>query len=737
MLEFRFHGRGGQGVVILSKLVARLYFEAGKHVKEFPKFGVERRGAPVEGYVRVDDAPIDLACQITRPDAVVVMAESILDQVDVTAGLSDNALILVNTGRTPGHLAPRFRGYRLATVDASTIALDHGLGTALAPIANTSLFGAFAKIFGFDEEQVSGAIRAELKHPDRNVEAAVIAHRSVIGPNPIAGSPDRRPAPQPMFASLEDLPELAYSLRDSRGTRTGAWRSRRPRHVFKTAPCNATCPAGNDVRGFLEALAKGSAHNALEILLRTSPFPGVCGRVCPHPCEQGCNRKSLDEAVAVMASERYAEAYGGEVAVPVKPPNGLRVAIVGAGPAGLSAAWNLARDGYAVSVYDQAPHPGGMLLLGIPSFRLPREVLDREVARIVRAGVTLHCGTRVGTGVPFEDLLCQNDSVILAVGQQEDLRAGIPGEDLPGVEHGLAFLRRHNLGEKVAIGRRVVVVGGGNTAIDVAGVCLRGSQTGNVTILYRRTRAQMPAIPEEVDCILGEGARLVELKSPVEILNGSKGRVSGILYQGMRLVEDEDGGRPRPVPVPDSLDMLASDHVIFATGQATESLWPEGLLDDPRVFLCGDAATREGTVASAIGSGRRAAEAVRLWHEGIAPERRPAWAPRSDEVVRPEGINLSYFRPQPRSRQPRLAVRERLSGDREVVGEIADGCVEARRCFSCGTCNGCDNCFVYCPEPAVRRSEGVYTFDDAYCKGCGVCSEECPRDVIEMTQEGS
>jgi 2-oxoacid:acceptor oxidoreductase gamma subunit (pyruvate/2-ketoisovalerate family) len=736
MLEFRFHGRGGQGVVILSKLVARLFFLSGKQVKEFPKFGVERRGAPVEGYVRVDDVPIDLACQVYRPDAIVVMAESILDQVDVTAGLSENALILVNTGRTPEHLAPRLSGYRLATVDASAIALDHGLGTPLSPIANTALFGAFARLFGFEEEMMFDAIRSELKRPDRNIDAAMSAYGSVSEVISIAGSPERRAAPPPMFASLDDLPELAYSLRDASGTRTGAWRSQRPSHVFKTAPCNATCPAGNDVRGFLEALGRGSAHKALEILLRTSPFPGVCGRVCPHPCEEGCNRKGLDEAVAVMASERYAEAYGGEVRVPVEPPNGLRVAIVGAGPAGLSAAWQLARWGYAVSVYDQAPHPGGMLLLGIPSFRLPRDVLDREVARIVRLGVTLHCGTRVGTDIAFEELLSANDSVILAVGRQLDRRAGIPGEDLPGVEHGLAFLRRHNLGEKIAIGRRVVVVGGGNTAIDVAGVCLRGSRTGNVTILYRRTRAQMPAISEEVDCILNEGARLIELQSPVEILKSSEGRVSGIRHQGMRLAEDDDGGRPRPVPVPGSLDVIASDHVIFATGQATDSVWPEGLMDDPRIVPCGDVATQDGTVASAIGSGRRAAEEVRLWHQGIAVERAPTWAPRSEEVVRPDRINLSYFRPLPRGRQPRLAVSARLSSDAEVVGEIEDGCAEARRCFSCGTCSGCDNCFIYCPEPAVTRSNGVYTFDDAYCKGCGVCYEECPRAVIEMREDG-
>jgi 2-oxoacid:acceptor oxidoreductase delta subunit (pyruvate/2-ketoisovalerate family) len=474
----------------------------------------------------------------------------------------------------------------------------------------------------------------------------------------------------------------------------------------------------------------------------------VCGRVCPHPCEDECNRAEIDGAVAVMASERYAEAHGDEIEIEVDPPNGKSVGIIGAGPAGLSAAWQLGRKGYQVVVYEAAPHPGGMLLLGIPAFRLPREVLHREIARIARIGVEIRCDTAVGRDVALEDLRLEHDAVIVAVGQQLDGNLGLPGEDLPGSEHGLAFLRRHNLGEEVDVGDKVVVIGGGNTAIDVAGVCLRKSRTKDVTIVYRRTRAEMPAIKEEIGHVLDEGVKLVELIGPLAVEPGPEGRVAGLACDRMELREADGSGRPRPVPIEGSRHTLECDHVFFATGQETDVSFANGFeVDDDGVttreallFAAGDAATADGTVTAAIGSGRRAALAVRARLEGIeVPPERPGkitWAPRADEVLRFDRINPSYFGHRDRGEPPRLSVQERLAGNREVVGEIDDGCAEAGRCISCGTCTGCDNCFVYCPEPAVTRSDGVYTFDLNYCKGCGVCLEECPRGAIDMVEEG-
>jgi 2-oxoacid:acceptor oxidoreductase gamma subunit (pyruvate/2-ketoisovalerate family) len=743
MLEFRFHGRGGQGVVLLGRLAARLYFDAGKHVKEFPKFGVERRGAPVEGYVRVDDAPIDLACQIYNPDVVVVMAESILDQVDVTQGMAAGALIVVNTGRSADALASRLAGFRVATVNASAIALRHGLGTPLAPIANTALFGAFARIMGLEIAAAEKVIHEELKRPERNLLSCRAAYDEVVEPVDLPGPPAERPPVAAPFATLDELPDLAFSTRDSRGNKTGAWRSQRPRFMFKTAPCNARCPAGNDVRGFLEHLGAGRTEQALEVLLDTSPLPGVCGRVCPHPCEDECNRAALDGAVAVMASERFAEAHGGPTWVGVDPPNGKRVAIVGSGPAGLSAAWQLARDGYRVRIFEAAPHPGGMLLLGIPSFRLPREVLHREIARVVGIGVEILCNTRIGTDVSLDTLRKDYDAVLLAIGQQLDRTPGIPGEQLPGVAHGLSFLREHNLGNPIEVGSKIVVVGGGNTAMDVAGVALRESRTRDVTIVYRRSRAQMPAIPEELQQVLDEGVKLMELTGPIEISAGPDGRVDGLVCERMELGEADAGGRPRPVAIPESRHVIPCDQVVLATGQTTdETLTRDCRVQDDRVrtehhdlFLCGDASTGEGTVAGAIGSGARAAAAIHARLGGVATESPASWAPRSDEIVRPEHVNAAHIAGAPRAEPSRLTVDERLDGHDEVVAEIENGCREASRCISCGTCNGCDNCYTYCPEPAVQRRDGVYVFDLDYCKGCGICFEECPRGVIDMVGE--
>ncbi len=741
--ELRFHGRGGQGVVLLSKLVARLYFQAGKHVKEFPKFGVERRGAPVEGYVRVSDQPIELACQIYEPDAVAVMAESILDQVDVTAGLQPGGMLLLNSPHPPETFRSRFAGFRVATVDASAIALRHGLGTPLAPIANTALFGAFARLAGFSRETVAAALQAELKRPERDRRAALEGYASVRPAVLLPGTPQRPPSPPPAFRTLEELPDLAYSLRDARGVRTGTWRSQRPVYRFKVAPCHARCPAGNDVRGFLGALAAGAVDRALEILLETSPLPGVCGRVCPHPCEDECNRIALDGAVAVRAAERFVAERGAEPRWEVPPRNGRRVAVVGSGPAGLSAAWQLGRRGYRVVVFEAAPEPGGMLRLGIPAYRLPREVLDRELARIGGLGVEIRCGVHVGRDVGVEALVRDYDAVVVAVGQQGDLRLGIPGEDAPGAFHGLSFLREHHLGRGVRVGEKVIVIGGGNTAVDVAGVCLRESPTRDVTIVYRRSRAEMPAIPEEVDQILDEGVRLVELASPLAVETDAAGRVVGLRCQQMELGEPDGSGRRRPVPVAGSEHVLPCDQVVFATGQARSLPWAhdveiaaDGIHTSlANVFVCGDASTGEGTVAAAIGSGRRAALAVHRALGGRPEVPAPSWAPQVEEILRAERIHWAHVEPQPRSEPPRRAVEQRLRGYEEVVGSIADGAAEARRCIQCGTCTACDRCFVFCPEPAVIRRHGTYAFDLEYCKGCGVCFEECPRGVIDMVEE--
>ncbi len=760
MLEFRFHGRGGQGVVFLGKLVARLYFQLGKHVKEFPKFGVERRGAPVEGYVRVDDQPIDINCQVYRPGAIVVMAERLLEGVDVTAGLSPGSPILVNSSSRPEAFADRLPGFRVATVDANAIALRHGLGTPLAPIANTTLFGAFARMMEVDPSGLEPAIRAQIKRAEVNLAAARDAYDEVSAPLLLPGEPIVRPARPLPFATLDDLPELGYSLGDARANRTGAWRSQKPLYRFKHAPCNHTCPAGNDIRGFVEALAKDDPARALDILLETTPLPGVCGRVCPHPCETACNRTFHDQAVSICALERYAADHGGEVTRTAAPATGKRIAIVGAGPAGLSAAWQLAQRGHQVVLMEAAARPGGMLILGIPEYRLPRDLLDREIGRILGLGVDLRTDTRLGRDVTLDALAAEYDAVLLAIGMQISTPLRAPGEELPGVEHGLEFLRRHNLGEPVTVGERVVVIGGGNTALDVAGVALRAargltretnpgaggakrSATRKVTIVYRRTRAQMPAIDDEVVAAMAEGVELIELCAPVEVVAGPDGRVKGLVCERMTLGPPDKSGRPRPVPLPDSRHEIPCDQVVLAIGQWTDLEFAKELevgedkltTNRDKVWMCGDASTWAGTVTAAIGSGRAAAAAIDAELGGAEVTPPETWAPRLDQVLGFDRVNPAYFPHSERAEPPRLPIEERLAGYAEVVGEIAGPVAEAERCFSCGTCNGCDNCFVYCPEPSITRADGVYAIDYDYCKGCGVCFEECPRGIIDMVED--
>ena len=743
MLEFRFHGRGGQGVVFLGKLVARLYFQLGKHVKEFPKFGVERRGAPVEGYVRVDDNPIDINCQVYTPGAIVVMAERLLEGVDVTVGLATGSIILVNSSSPPAAFAERLPGFRVATIDANKIALDHGLGTALAPIANTTLFGAFARLMEIGDEGLDPAISVQVKKAAPNIAAARTAYEQVSTPELMPGEPIRRPVKPLPFTTMDALPDFGYSIGDASANKTGAWRSQKPQYMFKQAPCNATCPAGNDIRGFLEALAKNDPTHALEILLETTPLPGVCGRVCPHPCETRCNRKDLDSAISICALERYAASHGGEVTKPVATATGKRVAIIGSGPGGLSAAWQLARKGHHVVIYEAAAEPGGMLVLGIPGYRLPRDLIAEEIGRILALGVELKTNMRIGKDVAIADLRGEYDAVLIAVGMQISTPLRAPGEDLPGVEHGLEFLRRHNAGEEVEVGDRVIIIGGGNTALDVAGVCMRRSTTRKVTIVYRRTREQMPAIDEEIAAALEEGVELVELTAPVEAVADAGGRIKGLVCDKMELGKPDKSGRPRPVMIEDSRHEIACDQMILAIGQWTDLDFAKELeigadkitTSDDKIFICGDASTWAGTVTAAIGHGREAAFTIHRTLGGDIAAAEPSWAPASDEILTYDRINTAYFPTRDRALAPHLEVAARLESYQEVVGEIAGGVAEAKRCFGCGTCNACDNCYLYCPEPSITRTDGAYAVDFDYCKGCGVCFEECPRGIIDMMED--
>lgn len=542
-----------------------------------------------------------------------------------------------------------------------------------------------------------------------------------------------------VFTSEQEMPPMAVSLADMGHNRTGSWRYLRPVYSEKIAPCKNACPLGNDIPRILSLVSEGRYEDAWRLFRETSPLPGVCGRVCYHPCESFCNRKNLDEALSIASLERFvADAcFDLEDQIPERPRRSEKIAIVGSGPAGLTCAYFLARDGYAVTVFEAASQPGGMLRLGIPPYRLPREVLDREIALIARWGVEFRTNTKIGQDISLEKLWEQHDAVFIATGAHQSRALNIPGEEFALT--GLEFLKAVNAGKTVNIGKRVLVIGGGNTAMDCARTALRlGAQP---VIVYRRTREEMPAIAEEIEEAEHEGAQFEFLAAPVAIHN-LNGRLE-VQCIRMKLGEPDASGRRRPVPIPGSDFVLRTDAVLKAVGEEPDLSFlaerletSEGIvltrsmLERAGVFLGGDAQTGPSTVAQAMRSGKEAAQAIQRFLRG---ERKPK-AVKLEEALR---VNFTYFTHAPRVPTPQLPVSERISNFAETKRAISaeQARAEAQRCFSCGVCNQCDNCWVFCPDAAIVRVNGSYEVNYDFCKGCGVCAEECPRNVISLVEE--
>lgn len=576
------------------------------------------------------------------------------------------------------------------------------------------------------------------------------------------------------------IPPVAVSGTTTLANHTGSWKYIRPEYHDRVAPCNARCPVGIDIEGYMNLLREGRVSEARALLLRENPMPAVTGRVCHHPCEDACHRGSFDEAVSIHAVERTLGDV--ELGLPVPPaPERVypeTVAIIGSGPAGLACAYHLAHMGYGVTVLEEAREPGGMLRLGIPEYRLPRQVLDRQIGRICAQGVEIRCGVRVGDDLPWSEL--DADVVFIASGAHVSHPLGIKGEEGPGVGSGLDFLKRVNRGDAVEIGRRVVIVGGGNTAIDCARAALRlGSEA---LVLYRRGRAEMPAIREEVREAEQEGVQFVFLAAPVAARRsrGNGSALKGLECVRMRLGPPDESGRRRPVPEAEGRFSIPADTVLTAIGEQpdlefldgavrrdgpTLRVGDEGATGTPAVFAGGDATDAPRTVADALGAGKRAAMGIDLYLRRRAGDRdaEPDWpafrfggtgnVSRSwwlgDDPVRREApvnvvvpfgdLNTNHFAPVARHADAHLDAEDARAGFREANRGLAyDAALdEAKRCFNCGVCNACELCLIFCPDFAIsRRPGGGFDIDMDYCKGCGVCAEECPRGAMAMSKEG-
>jgi NADPH-dependent glutamate synthase beta subunit-like oxidoreductase len=535
---------------------------------------------------------------------------------------------------------------------------------------------------------------------------------------------------------------ITLEVGSSLANKTGSWRTERPEYVHRMPPCNHGCPAGENVQQWLYNAEDGSYEAAWRQIMEDNPFPAVMGRVCYHPCETACNRAQLDEAVGINSVERFLGDKAIEEGWTVQPlagPTGKRVLVVGAGPSGLSAAYHLTRLGHDVTIRDAGPIAGGMMRFGIPTYRLPRDVLQAEIDRILGMGVTLELDSKVTNVL---DAMQEGgfDAAFLAVGAHIGKRAYIPAGEAAHILDAVSVLRSMEGEDKPLLGRRVAVYGGGNTALDVARTAKRLGATDAV-VVYRRTRDRMPAHDFEVEEALDEGV-LMKWLSTVKRADEGK-----LMLEKMEL---DETGFPQPTG---ELEELEADSLVLALGQEADlsllddvdgievedgvvKVSPSLMTGHPGIFAGGDMVPAERTVTVGVGHGKKAARCVDAWLRGVDYE-----PPPKPELATFDTLNTWYYSDAPRTVRPELEAARRRSTFEEVVGGLyeSNALFEARRCMSCGNCFSCDNCYGVCPDNAVIKLDPsgpyMYAYDLDYCKGCGICAEECPCGAIEMTPE--
>ncbi len=568
------------------------------------------------------------------------------------------------------------------------------------------------------------------------------------------------------------LPSVPVSLGDMKWSHTGSWRYMRPLYDNKTPPCNQACPAGIDIVRFLMLVEAGKIKNAWLKIKEENPFPGVCGRVCPHPCETDCNRGQYDHPVAINSLERFVADATTRLTsrhVDVCAKRLEKIAIIGSGPAGLSCAYHLARLGYNPEVFEALPFPGGILRFGIPEYRLPVDTLRQEILDIETLGVTIRTDTRVDSAF-LDKHRGAYQAIFLATGAHKTQHLVIPEAEGTGVIPGLMFLREIRMDRTARPGERIAVIGGGNTALDAARSARRlGSRP---VIYYRRSQDEMPAFAAEIEEGLEEGIEIEFMTQPVRVIR-ENGRVAGLECVRTRLGEVDESGRKYPNPVEGSNFTTEVDGVLVAIGESpdmslmpsdVQTDWSSFTLEDVSegesrgVFFGGDLVSPVRTVAHAIGSGKKAAISIDSFLRKEAPSRvltvtrigetggfsmkkyvDTDYRVVNRHVVSFDELNAAYFRHMERTEKRRTPISQRIKDFREVNKGLSrrQARYEAARCFNCGTCNDCENCYVFCPDVSIlknmRKLKHAINYD--ICKGCGICFTECPRCAISMEEE--
>lgn len=582
------------------------------------------------------------------------------------------------------------------------------------------------------------------------------------------------------FKTWRDITPMNTSAGTMLHNKTGSWRTIKPVFENKTPACQNACPAGNDIEGWIKLLQQGEYEKAYWHLKREEPFPSILGRVCFRFCEESCNRVPLDDCVSISALERFIGDRGApSVPHPDLPVyNGKSMAVVGSGPAGMSAAYFGRLLGFRVVIFEKLQVMGGILRVGIPGYRLPREVIAAEFEKLAAMGIELRPGTAIGEGSSLAELSDTYDYIFLATGAHGSRKLDIDGEDESHrIMSGLEMLRRVALGEEVACGKRVAVIGGGNTAIDVARTALR--MGSSVTLIYRRSEDEMPANPEEVLEAREEGVEFRFLAAPERVELHDDGSIKKLICCEMELGPVDESGRKRPVKKDGALFDIETDSILTAIGEvpvldylndttgaenrtvAVDDTLVAGIGENGKLFAGGDIIDIPRTVVNAVASGKKAAIAIDCDYRGtnfsdVAKEisvgngsalsfsRYMRWEPavpwNMHQVVDSEKIVYDYFEKTPRVEQKTedAGARKRsFNAYRETFTED-DAQQEASRCMHCGRCIECDNCLIFCPDSSVLPQGGShfgYEFDYDYCKGCGICFTECPRHVITMVSE--